>query len=140
MKKIVLILIAFVAITATAQRGNPRAMQKLSAEEAATLQTKKMTLALALSDAQAKQVYQVNLKQAIKRKAILEARKTNEEKKEPSIQNRIERKNNTLDAKIAIQNEMKRILDEDQFKQWRRMNQRKNKKGKPQYSGRRNRK
>ena len=116
-----MILIAFTAITATAQRGQGRAMEKLSAEDAATLQTKKMTLALALDESQVNKVYQLNLQQAKSRKTRKEARKSSQEKTEISQEDRLKRQNEMLDKKIALQNEMKNILSEDQFKQWRRM-------------------
>lgn len=122
-----MILIATMAISANAQRGNHRAMQKLSADEIATLQTKKMTLALVLNESQADQVYQLNLEQAKKRKAHIEARKNRNDNEQPTKEDRLARKNELLDSKIAVQNKMQRILTEDQFKQWRRMKkQRKN--------------
>ena len=121
MKKIVMILMVFATVTVTAQRGKGREMQKLSAEEIATLQTKKMTLALVLNESQVNQVYQIQLAQAEKRKARREERKNAKENTEKSSKNRLERRNAQLDEKIALQNQMKTILTEDQFKQWRRM-------------------
>lgn len=130
MKKLVLILIAFTAITATAQRGHGREMAKLSAEDAATLQTKKMTLALALDESQATKVYQLNLQQAQNRKARKKAGKNRDENTEFSQEDRFKRQNEMLDEKIALQNEMKKILSEEQFKQWRRMAHKRHKRGK----------
>lgn len=132
-----MILIAFIAITATAQRGNGRAMQKLSAEEMATLQTKKMTLALVLNESQASQVYQLNLEQAKKRKAKMKARKNRSDKTELTKEDRIARKNEMLDAQIAVQNKMQSILTEDQFKQWRRMAKHRKNRDNPRERGRR---
>lgn len=137
MKKIVMILIATMAITASAQRGNHRAIQKLSADEIATLQTKKMTLALALNESQSDQVYQVNLEQVKKRKAHMEARKNRDNNEQPTKEDRLARKNEMLDAKIAVQNKMQRILTEDQFKQWRRMAKQRHQKGGQKERGRR---
>ena len=63
MKKLILIAIAFIGLQATAQqkqgtnrgeRGNK--MMTLSAEDMATLQTKKMTLALDLNESQQKEI------------------------------------------------------------------------------------
>ena len=69
MKKLVIIALAFFALQATAQErkrgqhGKERAqkMMNLSAEEAATLQTKKMTLFLDLNESQQAKIYKVNL-------------------------------------------------------------------------------
>ena len=65
MKKIILIAIAFVGLQAMAQgqknqgnkkRGNQKEMMNLSAEEIATLQTKKMTLILDLDASQQNEI------------------------------------------------------------------------------------
>lgn len=134
MKKLMIAAIALIAMTATAQRGGgERGLKDLSAEDQATLQTKKMTLALDLDKAQANKVYEINLANAKERKAKMEARKNTEkgERKAPTAEERLQRQNAMLDARIATQNEMKRILNEEQFKQWRRMAQkRKGEKGK----------
>lgn len=121
MKKLVMIAIAFIAITATAQRGGgDRATHNLTAEEVASLQTKKMTLALVLSEAQIKKVHKIHLEQAEKRKAMREARK-NEKEDSKSEKDRFAHRENMLDERIAVQNKMQQILDEDQFKLWRKM-------------------
>lgn len=132
-----MIAIALIAMTATAQRGGgERGMKDVSAEDQATLQTKKLTLALALNESQSKKVYQINLAQANDRKAKMEARKKGD-KKELTSEKRVQRRNEILDARITTQNKMKNILTEDQFTQWRKMS---NGKGKGKRKGKGNRK
>ncbi len=118
MKKLMILAIAFMTFTATAQRGGRPGVQNLSAEDQAALQTKKMTLDLVLDESQAKKVYQVNLEQAKKRIASREARKKN---KDVSLtqEQRLARREQMLDERIAVQNKMQQILNEDQFTQWR---------------------
>ena len=90
MKKIVIILIALVAMQVTAQekkrdhqrdgqRAQMEAMKDLSPEEIATLQTKKMTLHLDLNESQQKKVESLFLEEAKLRKAKMEERKAMKE-------------------------------------------------------------
>lgn len=97
--------------------------QDLSVEQVATLQTKKMTLALDLSAKQQKQLMDYNLEQVAYRKAKMEERKTrratNDEK--PSAEERYALENERLDHMIAQQSELKKILSEEQFSQWKKI-------------------
>ncbi len=127
MKKLAIIAMALITLTATAQRvgeeRGERGQQNLSAEEVASLQTKRMTLALVLSDVQIKKVHKINLEQAEKRKAMREAR--NNKKGDAKSENvRFAQRKKLLDERIAVQNKMKDILDEEQFTLWRKMSQR----------------
>lgn len=116
-----MILIAFTAITASAQRGgSDRGMKNLSAEDQARMQTKKMTLALILDKAQAGKVYQLNLQQAKKRIAMKEEREKATHPA-PTPEQRLTKREAFLDDRIALQNQMQKILNEAQFKQWRKM-------------------
>ena len=77
MKKLMILALTFIAITATAQgRGEGK---KMTAEEMATLQTKKMTLALVLDESQARQVHELNLEQSKIRLANRATRKNKRE-------------------------------------------------------------
>ncbi|MDX1760168.1 MAG: hypothetical protein R3306_11080, partial [Arenibacter algicola] len=72
MKKIVVLIVLMAGITAMAQkpereRGHRGDMKDMSPEQIATLQTKQMTLALDLSDAQQKEIQSINLENAVKR-------------------------------------------------------------------------
>lgn len=123
-----MIAIAFMAINATAQRGDGQ-RKDLSAEDQATLQTKKMTLALVLDESQANKVYQINLEQAKKRVASREARKKNKDESLTQEQ-RLALREQALDDRIAVQNKMQKILSEEQFKQWRTLTQKRTRGGK----------
>ncbi len=125
MKNIATMLMLFIALTATAQRDHHKG-EDLSAEQQATLHTKKMTLALVLETSQSEKVYQILLDQAQKRKARHDERKS-QDKSKLTKEERFARENERLDSKIAMQNKMKNILTEEQFKLWRKMNHKKNK-------------
>ncbi len=120
-----------VGMTALAQKGERHqrsAMHDMTPEEMATLQTKKMTLALDLTDAQQKQMQALNLENAKKRKAAMEERKARKEKgdaKKPSSQERYAMKTERLDNMIAHKAEMKEILSQEQYEKWEKMGQRK---------------
>ncbi|PQJ32133.1 hypothetical protein BST92_09450 [Nonlabens arenilitoris] len=111
MKKII-VLIALMVMTVTqAQEGRQgqrgERMKDVSPQEMATVQSKKLTLALDLSDQQEKDVYQILLKQAEKRKANKISREdreklTDEQKKEARLK--------MLDEKIAVKRSMKKYL------------------------------
>lgn len=137
MKHIVTMMILCVTITVSAQRGRHGDRMKLSAEQQATLQTKKMTLALDLNTQQAEKVYTIQLEQAKKRKAFIEARKK-EDRPELTREQRFEKETQRLDNMIAVQKEMKSILTADQYELWRKLKLRsKQKRGKKHHTRRR---
>jgi len=129
MKKLMILALTFIAITATAQgRGEGK---KMTAEEMATLQTKKMTLALVLDESQARQVHELNLEQSKTRLANRATRKNKREEAKTSGNRRFNDKEKMLDQRIARQNKMQQILNEEQFKQWLKMEKkRRGRKGK----------
>lgn len=135
MKKLLLIAIAIITVNATAQerkrerqnQGEHERVQQFkdfSPEEVATLQTKKMTLHLDLTDAQQKQIQAIHLEQAKVRKSKMEAnKKMHEEGREkPSKEDRFNRANEQLDSRIALKSKMKNILSTEQFEKWERGN------------------
>ncbi|WP_040281310.1 hypothetical protein [Psychroserpens damuponensis] len=143
-KKIILIAIAFVSLQAVAQekrkggeRGDRDMMKNLSAEEIATLGTKKMTLALDLSSTQQTQVETVLLEQAKERKAKMAERekaKNDDDAKKPTKEDRLKMRNAQLDSQIAMKQKMKSILTAEQYEKWtetqgKRKNKFKGKKG-----------
>ena len=78
MKKILVIAIALISLQGVAQerqrehrkedrKERPQTLKDLTPEQAATLQTKKMALHLDLSEAQQKEIYQLNLANAKER-------------------------------------------------------------------------
>lgn len=101
--------------------GHAEILKALTPEEAATLQTKKMTLHLDLTEAQQKEIYELNLENAKERKAKAEELKklrANDEK--PSKEDRFKMMNERLDKQIAMKKKMKSILSEEQFKKFER--------------------
>ncbi len=133
MKNLILIALALVAIQATAQEQKKShkkgehhrsiAMALLSANEIATLQTKKMTLHLDLNESQQRDIQKINLKNAAERKAHMEAKKTKKESgntKKPTSDERFAMMNKMLDQKIAEKAEMKKILNSDQYEKWKK--------------------
>ena len=137
MKHIVTMIILCVTMTVSAQRGGHGDRMKLSAEQQATIQTKKMTLALDLNTQQAEKVYAIQLEQAKKRKAFIEERKK-EDRPELTREQRFEKESQRLDNMIAIQREMKSILTADQYELWRKLKLRsKQKRGKKHHARRR---
>jgi len=81
MKKLILIAIAFVTLQAVAQdtkkehrNGKKEMMKALSAEEMATIMTKKLTLALDLTKEQQVEVQELMLIQATDRKQKIDER------------------------------------------------------------------
>lgn len=126
MKKLVLIVMALCAIQITSAQGPHKGKKgmDLSPEDMASLQTKKMVLALDLTDAQQNDVYQINLENAKLRKAHMaerKARRESGEAKKPTKEERLEMANKKLDHQIAVKAKMKDILNEEQYKRWERM-------------------
>ena len=69
MKQIAVVMVMLISIGITAQRHDGKSMRKgpnmdMSAEEMATLQTKRMTLALDLTEAQQDRIYDIHLENA----------------------------------------------------------------------------
>ena len=133
MKKIILIVIAFATLQATAQpqrRGDHRPgkhgdierLQDFTPEEFAEIQTKRMTLQLDLTDKQQQQVQGLLIIQHKARKEKAEVfRKPDKEDKtreRPSKKERLENLNERLDNQIAMKRKMKEILNEDQYERW----------------------
>ena len=127
MKKLVLITLALLAIQVGAQEpkrdGHKRGemMKNLSAEEIANLKTKKMTLHLDLDESQQKEIYDINLANATKRKAHMESRKAKKETGEaqqPTKEDRLKMATAKLDHQIAMKAKMKEILNDEQFAKW----------------------
>ncbi|MUH35479.1 hypothetical protein D9O36_06480 [Zobellia amurskyensis] len=133
MKKIIVALVCMVGLTAMAQRekGHDRdGMKNLTAEQIATLQTKKLTLALDLSSAQQQKIKAINLEEAKERKAKFEERKAQREegeRKKPTSEERYAMQNEKLDKMIAHKAEMKEILSAEQYEKWQKMNHNKGK-------------
>ncbi len=124
MKQVILIAVMMLGLTAMAQRGergHKGDFKNMSAEQMATLQTKKMTLDLDLSKAQQSKIQALNLENAKKRKAQMEerrAKKDTSERPELTSDEQYAMRAERLDAAIAHKAELKKILTEEQFTKW----------------------
>lgn len=136
MKKIIIATILLIGCIAMAQtntskeRGARNGMKDLTAEQMATLQTKKMTLALDLTQVQQDQIKAIQLENAKSRKSKMEehkAQKESGEKTKRTSEERYAMSNARLDAKIAQKEEMKSILSDTQYDKWEKMQNRKGK-------------
>ena len=125
-----------VGLSGTAQKdgnGRDRGMKDLTPEQIATLQTKRMTLALDLTESQQSEIQALNLENAKTRKAKMEARRSSAEKVEgekkarPTSEELYAMQNERLDHQIAQRERMKKILSEEQFKKWEKMGRHKGK-------------
>ena len=128
MKKLAILALALITFQANAQdkkevkKERKEKMMQLEPQEMAELQTKKMTLHLDLTEAQQKKVMTLNLEQAKQRKAAMEKRKVAKEKGEkPTKEERLAFENKKLDAQIENKKQMKSILNEEQYKKWETM-------------------
>jgi len=147
MKKILIIAVALLAFQVTAQeqqrersnkQGKSLKMMDLSAEDAAALQTKKMTLHLDLNKSQQAEIKKINLENATKRKAMMaerKARKKSGEIQKPTQEQRLKMLNTKLDRKIAMKAKMKNILDKEQYAKWEKAQMQNTKNGKNKKKG-----
>lgn len=124
MKKVIVLVVLLVGFTTMAQDrtgGKRNSIKDMTPEQMATLQTKRMTLDLDLTQAQQTKIQALNLENAKKRKAKMEARKTQRESgeaKKLSNDERFAMKQERLDAAIAHKAELKKILNDEQFAKW----------------------
>ena len=126
MKKLASILVLVFAFTITTQaqkkgkrdQNNP----KFTIEQRTELAIKKMTLALDLTEKQQSQITPFIKAQATARKAAMEKRKQyRDEEKKPSADEIYAMKSNQLDNRIAFKNNMKDILNKEQFEKFEKM-------------------
>ncbi len=126
MKKLALIVAILISCTAFSQQNDRqermKKMMDASPEEMATLQTKRLTLALVLDEKQQKEVYELELAEAKERKANWQERAENMKgAKKTSKADRKAIYDTMLEKQIAHQEKMQKILSEEQFDQWRKM-------------------
>ena len=132
MRKVIIALVLLGSITAVQAQGR-QGMKKMKAqrqmlsdlapEERATLKTKKMTLALDLTAKQQRGVQALNEEQARWNEKMKENRKEARESSEtrPSAEERYQRQNQVLDQQIAYQQQLRELLDEDQYLRWKKL-------------------
>ena len=145
MKKVLFIVVALVGFSAMAQKERqhqPRKhlLESLDAEQIATLRTKKMTLALDLDQEQFEEVLQLNIAEVEFHKEKREARKAPKEDTKPSsATERFNMANARLDRQIAMQQQLKDILTDDQYALWKELKLQRHANGKKRFNARRNR-
>ena len=127
MKKIFTLSLLLLTFGAMAQqrphhRQTQKALKELSPEQRATLQSKKMVLALDLDSRQQQQVETLlNKRFETQEKIRATHRKTAaDSSKRLNAEERYIRMNAHLDREIAFQQEMKNILTESQFEHWKK--------------------
>ena len=145
MKKVLVILIVFVGFSAMAQKKRPhqprkQLLESLDAEQIATLRTKKMTLALDLNQEQFEEVLQLNIAEATFHKEKRETRKATADDSKPSTASeRFNMANARLNRQIAMQQQLKDILTDDQYTLWKELKLQRHANGKKRFNVRRNR-
>lgn len=94
--------------------------ENMTPDQIAELQTKKMAIDLDLSDAQQKEIFEINKAQAIKRKEQMSKwRAMREEGERPSENERMKMMSARLDEQKALQDKMKSVLNDEQFAKWK---------------------
>lgn len=94
-------------------------LKDMTPEQVATLSSKRLALALDLTEAQRGQVMELQLERVKERRAVMEGRERSEgQGSELSPAERYERLNNRLDRKLAYKASMKKILSEKQYADW----------------------
>lgn len=149
MKKLILVAAILVSTLSFAQQGQQRGnrgprpekmMADFTPEQMADLQTKRMTLALDLTEKQQKEVLKINTDRATKMKAKFEEMKAKKASGEGRPQLTADEKyameSARLDEQIALQNKMKSILTEDQYKKWSVMREHKKEEMKDRFNDR----
>lgn len=128
MKKIIsifLILFSAFLIAQPPQQSPPEKrmerMNKLTAEQQATLWSKKMTLELDLNDTQEQQLYALVLNKA----NTYKKRRANRLKERPNSEEKYQMQVDLLEEKIAMKKAMKSILTPEQYGLWEKSQKKK---------------
>lgn len=126
MKKLVMAILLMAGMSAMAQhhdrKGMRDAMKDLTPDQVATLQTKKMTLALDLNASQQSKMKSMFIEDAKTRKAKME-KHTNRKEEASSItaDEKFAMQKERLDFEIERKKEMKALLTQEQYEKWEKM-------------------
>lgn len=124
MKTWILAVLIMLGITVNAQNKKDPA-EPLSPEQRVELRVKKLTLALDLNEKQQKEMKNLLLnKETERQQAIDDLKIQNQNKKKLTADERFAIKNKALDKKIAMKEEMKKILTKEQMGKLEKMNDR----------------
>jgi hypothetical protein len=129
MKQLAVAMALLISLGVLAQGQHDPRMRKdpkmdMTAEQMATLKTKKMTLALDLTKVQQQKVMSINLEEAEFKKAKWDEMKVlreNGERKKPTTEERFEMQNSRLDHQIAHQEKMREVLNDEQYQTWKKL-------------------
>jgi len=132
MVRIVSLLALFISfsLTTNAQKKELfKNKKRLTTKQLTTLKVKKMTLELELSEVQQKKLTPFITKLISERKIEADRmRESKNEVKNIDASNRYQMANKILDRKIMFQKEMRTILNEEQFKKFKRLEKKRNQK------------
>ncbi len=132
MVRIVGLLALFISFSLTTNAQKKQLFKhkkRLTTEQLTTLKVKKMTLELELSEVQQKKLTPVITKLISERKIEADRmRESKNELKNIDASNRYQMANKILDRKIMFQKEMRTILNEEQFKKFKRLEKKRNQK------------
>lgn len=126
MKKISLVIALFLAIGAFAQKGGHKGKHAkgndFTPEQKTQLMVMKLSIALDLSEKQEAAITPI-VAQKVSKMAEMKGRKKGgkAERKEISSEEKFEMTKKHLEAQKAVQEKMKKILDRDQYVQWKKM-------------------
>lgn len=122
MKKLVIIALTFVALSANAQERKTHDYRRpnFTPQEVAELKTKRMVLDLDLTEDQQKQVAKINLENAKKRQERMATYRSKKEQDQtkPTKEERLKMKNDILDHQIETKRKMREILNDKQYEKW----------------------
>lgn len=129
MKQLSVLLVAFVTLNASAQEPPKIKRHKgtrgdMSVAQLAILHTKKLTLALDLTEDQQKEIVKISMEEVRSKKAKraeMEAKKDGREWKRPTTDEQFEMENAFLNRQIAHHQQMKEILTDDQYQLWKKL-------------------
>ncbi len=96
-------------------------LKDLTADQIAILHTKKMAIALDLNEGQKRELLKLNKELASERKERRDLlKKKRENGEQPTKEERFEHANERLDKQYEVLQKMKKILNKDQFEEWRK--------------------
>lgn len=121
MKTWILAAVIMIGVAVTAQEKKDR-HEPLKPEQRVELRVKQMDLALDLNDKQQKDIQKLMLERTKKAEQLRAQRKSNKEAgKKLTADERFAMQSKALDEKIAMKDEMKKILTAEQFSKWESM-------------------
>lgn len=123
MKKLLIICAVMLGCIVQAQeRGDRHYYREMTPEQIATLGSKRLALALDLSEEQQGTVMELQMRRVIERREKMQERKAMREQKDSlGPEERFDLLNKKLDRQLAYKSDMKNILTEEQYQKWEEM-------------------